>query len=151
MSASGYYYLHVNGQLIYKAGPDAITDIRDSDLARGVWPLDPTDRAGAWRIVVEAGAAGASPARIEELAALWKCTDEDAAHYAEHVGARLFKDGADWCATRADFVNLQESPSGFGATALMALQALASSLGYRPSKMWGATFADLLKVKEPSQ
>ena len=62
MAVIGYYYLHENGDLIYKPGPDAVVDIRDSDLARGIWPLDQADRAGAWRIVVEAGAAGADPA-----------------------------------------------------------------------------------------
>lgn len=145
MSTIGYYYLHENGSLIYKAGDDAAADIRDSDFARGMWPLDPTDRAGAWRIVVEAGAAGANPQRVKELAALWKCDDADAQHYAEYVGARLERDGDKWCATRADFINLQESPSGFGATCLEALTALAKELGYRHSKMWGATFADLMK------
>jgi hypothetical protein len=147
MSTSGYYYLHENGSLIYKSGDDAAADIRDSDFARGLWPLDPTDRAGAWRIVVEAGAAGADPARIRELANLWNCDDADAGHYAEHVGARLEMDGNEWCATRSDFINLQESPAGFGDTCLDALIALARELGYRPSKMWGAKFADLLKVE----
>lgn len=147
MSIQGYYYLHENGSLIYKRGVDAAVDIRDSDLARGLWPLDPNDRAGAWRILVEAGSCGADQARIAELAALWGCTDEDAAHYAEYVGCRLYMDGDAWCATRSDFENLQESPAGFGSTALEALTALAKELGYQPSTMWGATFADLLRLQ----
>jgi hypothetical protein len=33
---------------------------------------------------------------------------------------RVFKDGTAWCATHPDFVNLQESPAGFGDTAYAA-------------------------------
>lgn len=145
----GWYYLHVNGSLIYKREMGGTAaDIRESDFARGLWPVDPSDRAGAWRIVVEGLAAGASRERVMELAARWKCDDEDAAVYAKHVGAQLYKDGDHWCATRRDFANLQESPAGFGPTCLEALAELAKALGYKPSKMWGATFADLLKVPE---
>lgn len=150
MALIGWYYLHENGSLIYKPGEDACADIRDSDLARGLWPMRPEDRAGAWRIVVEAGAAGAAGERVSDLASQWACDDRDAGHYAEFVGAHLFMDGNAWCATKNDFVNLQESPAGFGATALEALTELAKTLGYRPSKMWGATFQDLLKVNAPA-
>lgn len=149
MSIIGWYYLHVNGELIYKRDLDGTAaDIRESDLARGLWPMDPQDREGAWRIVIEAGAAGAKPERIKELAAKWQCDDEDAEIFAKHMGMRLYRDGNQWCATRADFENLQESTAGFGGTALDAFIDLAKSLGYKPSKMWGAIFRDLVKVKE---
>ena len=39
---------------------------------------------------------------------------------------RVFRDGDAWCAVRADFTNLQESPAGFGdapETARAALEA----------------------------
>jgi hypothetical protein len=51
MALQGWYYLHTNGSLIYKRelGGTA-ADIRESDFARAMWPLDPADRAGAWRI-----------------------------------------------------------------------------------------------------
>jgi len=147
MALIGWYYLHENGALLYKPSVDACADIRDSDLARGLWPMDPEDRAGAWRILVEAGAAGADPERVADLARQWSCDDRDAANYAKHVGANLFMDGTDWCATGLGFQNLQESPNGFGKTAREALTGLAKALGYRPSKMWGATFADLLSPK----
>jgi hypothetical protein len=150
MATIGWYYLHDNGSLIYKAGDDAAGDIRDSDFARGMWPIDPMDRAGAWRIVVEAAAAGADTKRIEQLADQWGCNDSDGGAYAEHVGAHVYMDGDQWCATKNDFVNLQESPAGFGPTIREALTALAKDLGYQPSKMWGATFADLLKVNAPA-
>lgn len=149
MTTIGYYYLHTNGSLIYKPGDDAAADIRDSDFARGMWPFNPTSRASVWRVLVESGAAGADKDRLKSLAETWQCNDADAGKYAEHVGAHTFMDGNAWCATKNDFVNLQESPAGFGPTALDALTDLAKALGYRPSKMWGATFADLLKVNRP--
>lgn len=143
----GWYYLHENGSLIYRQGEDAVVDIRDSDFSRAMWRLDPTNRADAWRIIVEAGAAGADPARIAEFAALWKCTDEDAGHYAKYEGARLYMDGNAWCATKNDFEDLQASPAGFGETAREALTELAKALGCRVQKMWGASFRELLTVE----
>lgn len=143
----GWYYLHENGDLIYKPEHGGTAaDIRDSDFARGLWPMDPTDRAGGWRIVVEGLAAGANPERVKSLANKWGCTDEDGLIYAEHIGAHLQRDGNQWMAARKDFVNVQESPVGFGSSVYEAMAELAKSLRYRPSKMWGATFHDLLKV-----
>lgn len=142
----GWYYLHTNGDLIYKRDLDGTAaDIRESDFARGLWPMEPTDREGAWNIVVEGLAAGAKMARVKELADLWGCDDADAKFYAERIGVKLSRDGNQWCATRWDFQNLQESPAGFGDTCLQAMGALAKELGYRPWKMWGAHFSDLLK------
>lgn len=37
---------------------------------------------------------------------------------------RVFKDGNSFCAVRADFINLQESPAGFGNTPEAARAAL---------------------------
>jgi len=146
MSIEGWYYLHTNGALIYKPDHDGtVADIRESDFARGLWPMDPTDRAGAWRILVEAGAAGADMQRIKELAAKWHCNDDDAQHYAKHIDANLFMDGDQWCATTSWFQNLQEDAAGFGPTCLEALIGLAKELDYKPSKMWGATFKDLME------
>lgn len=150
MSIEGWYYLHANGELIYKPHPESAMDIRDSDFAQALWPCDPCDRLGAWSILVEAGAAGANAGRITELAKRWKCDDSDAQEYAKRIGCQLSMDGNQWCATRIDFENVQESPAGFGNTALDAMAALCKELGYRPAKMWGASFADLLKAKQPA-
>jgi hypothetical protein len=145
MSIQGWYYLHTNGALIYKPDYDGVVaDIRDSDFARGLWPIDPTDRAGAWRILVEAGASGADMKRIKELGDKWHCDDADAGKYAEYIGANLSMDGDQWCATRTDFENLQDHPAGFGPTCLEALIELAKEMDYQPSKMWGHTFMDLM-------
>lgn len=144
MSIVGWYYLHTNGELIYKPDPEAAADIRDSDFARGMWPIATKDRAGAWSLLVEACAAGANTARVAELATKWGCDDADAEIYAVRVGCILKRDGAAWCAHRADFENLQASPAGFGDTALAAMADLCRSLGYTPSKMWGSCFQDVL-------
>lgn len=145
MALEGWYYLHENGDVIYKRElGETAADLRESDLVRMMWPFDPSDREGAWRIVVEALALGAIPDRVAGLAELWSCTNQDALVYATRIGALLNRDGDQWCATRKDFANLQESAAGFGATAREALSALAAELGLAASKMWGPTFRDLL-------
>lgn len=147
MSIVGYYYLHQNGSLIYKPYDEGrIADFRESDFVRAFWPLDPEDRETAWRCLVEAKALGASDTRIAELAELWHCDDGDAPRFAERVGLQLKRDGNAWCATRTDFVNLQDSPSGFGGTCLNAMSRLAVELGYQAQKTWGASFQDLVRT-----
>lgn len=147
----GWYYLHQNGDLIYKTDHEgAVADIRESPFARGLWSVDPTDREGAWNIAVESLAMGARPERIKELAAKWGLTDEDAAVYAERVGAKLYRDGNAWCATRKDFVNLQESPAGFGDTAIEALAALAKELKFCGGLMWADRFKNVLSRPVPA-
>lgn len=152
MALQGWYYLHTSGSMIYKRelGGTA-ADIRESDFAVALWPLDPSDREGAWRICIEGLAAGAKPDRIKELATQWKCDNDDAAIYAQRVGCDLFMDGNKWCAIDRHHVDLQRSPAGFGDTCLEAMAELCKELGYRPSKMWGATFADLLNKRENAQ
>jgi hypothetical protein len=143
---TGFYYLHTNGSLIFKRDfPGIDADIRESDFAVMLWPIDINDRENAWRTLIEALACGAKSDRIKELVAKWYCDDDDAQVYADRVGVLLCMDGDQWCATRKDFENFQESPAGFGDTALEAMAELCKSLGYKPQKMWGASFADLLK------
>ena len=142
---TGYYYLHQNRDLIYKPGSKSAIDIRDSDFAIGMWPMDPADRMTAWDLLVEALAAGANPGRVSTLAAKWECNDHDALHYADRIGCVLGVDGNQKTATRGDFINLQESPCGFGDTYLEAMADLAKLLGYTPGKMWTPGFADLMQ------
>jgi hypothetical protein len=40
---------------------------------------------------------------------------------------RTFMDGNAWCAVAPDFINLQESPAGFGETREAAINALGKS------------------------
>ena len=137
MSIEGWYYLHTNGDLIYKRDfPGVASDIRESSFAKSMWPIDTTDRAGAWRILVEALSLGANKGRIEELAKLWGCTDEDATHYAEYLSVELDVDGNYLCAKQPGFVNLQESIAGFGNTYLEALADLCKNIGFTGGKMW---------------
>lgn len=139
----GYYYLHENKELIYKNNPDAITDIRDSDLCKSAWAWD-GERPTAWQILVEALSLGARKERIKELAEKWKCDDKDAFNYAEYLGIDLGTDGSSMVAKRKDFVNLQESICGFGETYLEAIANLCKQHGFTGGKMWNLSFKDLL-------
>ena len=51
----------------------------------------------------------------------------------DHVagGLQYFKDGDDWCCTKLDFINLQESPAGFGKTQMEAYVNLQAVLNQR--------------------
>lgn len=145
----GWYYLHTNRDLIYKpeTGAGIVADIRESDFALMLWPMDPSDRAGAWRVLIEAQALGAQPQMLAELAQKWACDDTDADNMAAHFGLVFSRDGNMWCAHRPDFVNLQESPCGFGETKREAAGELCKALGYKASKMgWAPTFQQLLKA-----
>lgn len=148
MSRIGWYYLHENGSLIYKPEhDDTAADIRESDLARCMWPMDPNDREGAWNILVEGLALGADKARVSELAQKWSCDDRDADNYADRLGITLEIDGTAWRAKLQDFQNLQESPEGFGDSKLDAMADLARNLGLQAGKMWRTTFADICAGK----
>lgn len=143
----GYYYLHRESRdLIYKRDlGDTVADLRESDFVVAIWPFSP-DRECGWSMLVEALAAGANKERVQSLAAKWGFNNEDAKNYAEAVGCCVATDSHpdDWFATRPDFKNIQESPNGWGSSALEAMAELAKELGYKPSKMWGHTFKSLL-------
>jgi hypothetical protein len=121
IAEGGFYYLHTNGDLIWKQ----FRPEYDSDFVKRVWVVDAADRGCAWIIAVEALALGANKTRIDELAHKWGLTDEDAQEFANRAKLQVFKDGNKWCATFADFINLQESQAGFGSTAIEALAELA--------------------------
>lgn len=140
---TGYYYLHENKQLIYKNSSDAIIDIRDSDLCHSAWGWDGT-RQTAWQILVEALSLGANKGRVSELAEKWECNNADAHNYAELIGIQLGEDGDQKTAHRYDFVNLQESPCGFGCDYLEAMADLCMQLEFKGGKMWNNTFQNLV-------
>ena len=143
-----YYYLHTNGDLIHKPGSYDECNFRDSDLVVHYWRLDNGDRESAWTFLVEALSKKVTNVkRVLELAAKWGCNNEDAAIYAERIGLRLFKDGNQWVATKNDFTNLQNSPAGFGDTALEAMGALARELEFRTTKLyWHHSFPAFIKA-----
>ena len=147
----GWYYLHTNGDLIFKRGlGETAADIRDSDFARCMWPMRPDDRAGAWDIAVEGLALGARKERVAELAAKWGLNDTDADEYARRAGITLELDGNAWCATGPGFEDLQQSPAGFGATKLEAMAELAKALEIHAGTMWRQTFRERLSVMTPA-
>jgi hypothetical protein len=41
----------------------------------------------------------------------------------------FFKDGNKWCCVNGDFINLQESPAGFGDDFVSAMENLNKELG----------------------
>ena len=140
----GYYYLHENKELIYKPGSDSIIDIRESNLCHSAWAWD-EERFTAWGILVEALSLGANKKRIKELAKRWKCDNKDAQNYAEYLGFEIEMDGDSYNAKRKDFVNLMESPCGFGDSYLEAMASLCKQLGFKGGKMWNVTFEGLLR------
>lgn len=140
----GYYYLHENSNLIYKNSPDAIIDIRDSDLCKSAWAWDGTPQT-AWQICVEALSIGVNRDRILELANKWNVNDNDADNYANHLGLILGIDGNKKTATTSYFENIQQDACGFGDTYLEAMSDLCKQLGFTGGKMWNSTFEDLVK------
>jgi hypothetical protein len=153
MTIAGYYYLHSNGDLIWKRNLDdgQVADFRESSFVIQFWPLDPQDRETCWRILVEASALGAKEHRLNELADKWGCDDADAQVYAHRIGVDLKRDGNAWCAMQMGATNIQEFAAGFSEqSALRAMAELCKELGYRAQKMWGPSFEQLVSGRVPA-
>lgn len=130
MSKQGYYYLHENGELIFKpaiAYSDA--DFNESDFVKGWWFVDTTHREDAWSVLVEALAMGAKKERIMELAEKWHCDDDDAKIFAQRIGVTIRIDGDKWMVHFKNFQNLHISEAGFGDTILEAMADLGEQMG----------------------
>lgn len=140
---TGWFYLHVNKELIFKSYADAISDIRESDLCESAWAWDGT-RKQAWNILIESLSLGAKKERVLGLADKWKCTDDDAKNYAMSVNVLLGEDGTAKTASRPDFVNVAEDICGFGDTYLEAMADLCRQMGFSGGKIWQQTFEGLL-------
>ena len=127
-AATGYYYLHQNGDMIWKPDmPGLRADLEESDLVKKFWHLDSSKRGDAWIVCIEALALGARRERVMELAAKWGLTDDDAENFFTAMSGKVgaFRDGGSWCAHFDDFTDIQESQTGFGPTILEALGELA--------------------------
>jgi len=73
---TGYYYLHTDGNLIFKRFcPDP------SDFVRKIWPVDISNRASAWKIILEALALKGNVNKIKELSEKWNCDLKDLVEY----------------------------------------------------------------------
>ncbi len=123
----GYFYLHTNGDLIYK--PAIVVEFDpehfNSNFVVETWGFAQEYRECAWTILVEALALGANIKRIKELQQKWGCTNEDAVKYAEKMHLQIVQDGTGWIASFDDFVNIQESQCGSGDDCLEAFADLA--------------------------
>ncbi len=140
------YYLHTNGKLICKRYMEGLeADMRESDFVKMFWFISTENREDAWSLLIEALSLGANKEHIDELATKWKMTNEDGHIYAERCNCYIKMDGSKFCATRMDFINLQECPSGFGDNILEAMSDLCTQLGYKAQKLWGISFKELLK------
>lgn len=80
----GYYYLHTNGDMIYKPHGNP-ADFAESDFVRCWWPVDLTDRESAWKVVLEGFALGGNEDRLAELARKWGLTYEDSIQMLRQV------------------------------------------------------------------
>lgn len=69
----GYYYLHTNGDLIFKR----FCPEDDSPFVKKVWRIDTNNRATAWTVILEALVYEANLDRIKELAYKWGCSPAD--------------------------------------------------------------------------
>jgi len=86
----GYYYLHTNGDLIYKR----FCPETDSPFVKKIWPVDTTDRGNAWQIALEAIALGANHRRIREISKKWKLTFVDSYNLLRYIKpTELMKNG----------------------------------------------------------
>lgn len=79
LEQAGFYYLHANGNLIFK--PASVvnydSDYFSSPFVRKVWRVNVKDRLCAWRIVLEALSMGCSIPRAKELSEKWGLTLDD--------------------------------------------------------------------------
>ncbi len=83
MSEHGFYYLHrETKELIYKRFDPAADN---SPFVQKVWTVDMSDRADAWRVVLEGLALGVKVERAKELAQKWVLTYEDSIEFLARV------------------------------------------------------------------
>lgn len=125
-NVEGFYYLHTNGDLIYKKNfSDSVwADLNESNFVVKFWPFTKF-RNNAWDIATQAKALGASENRVQELVEKWGLTDEDSEKYLELEGLQLTRDGDKWCVVRKEgFTNIQECNAGFGDDVVTAISQL---------------------------
>jgi hypothetical protein len=77
----GYYYLHTNGELIYKK----FLPEPDSPFVKAVWSIDTNDRTDAWRIVLEALALNANIKSVKQLAIRWDLDFDDSIEMQKRI------------------------------------------------------------------
>lgn len=98
MEGSGYYYLHSNGDLIYKNSIVIESDPQyfDSPFVKRYWEMNFSDRSHAWIVILESLALGADLKRVKELAGKWGLTYKDSLEMLKRMEPNdLMKKGMD--------------------------------------------------------
>jgi len=87
MKTSWYYYLHTNGNLIYRnpAVVDSDPDYFDSPFVKKVWKINAENREDAWTMILEALVLGARIESVQNLAGIWKLTFEDSIEMIQRI------------------------------------------------------------------
>lgn len=87
----GWYYLHENGDVIYKRFEP---EEEAGGFVKKVWRVDLTNRSNAWTIVLEALGLGCNVERAKALCAKWSLTQEDFVQFAaRNKHTKLLGDG----------------------------------------------------------
>ena len=76
----GYYYLHQNGQLIFKNYLFDPADF-DSPFVKKWWRINTENRKDAWNVLLEGLACGADLENVKRLANKWGCNRKDLVEY----------------------------------------------------------------------
>lgn len=86
MEDPAYYYLHENGDLIYK-NPKAYSteDFEESPFVKIYWIIDLENRLDAYHMLISASICGAKQDRIDDLKKKWGITDKDTQVYCDYV------------------------------------------------------------------
>lgn len=118
--SAGFYYLHTNGDLIWKK----FRPERDpGGFVRRVWPMDPSRREDGYVILVEAAALGADMNRVLELARKWGMDGDDGLVFCERMGfvcsPHEGEAGSGYLLRHKD--DAPERTSGEGSSPLLAL------------------------------
>lgn len=92
----GYYYLHTNGELIYKPYGreyNPIQDFEESPFVVAYWLINTNNRADAYNMLIRANMLEANHERIDELLTKWNMTNEDTKNYCKAFGIRWGQKG----------------------------------------------------------
>jgi hypothetical protein len=131
----GYYYLHVDGKLLFKRElPGTREDLLESTFVTAFWPVDPSDRECAWRIILDSQALGAPEERIRKLADKWGCGTDDAEILLKRLGLKLLYDAPVWLVVDRDFVEFDGiMPIGSSASVIEAIIDFFRAVGGKVS------------------
>ena len=121
MALQGWYDLWLDRHLVFRpvgGGPPP----EDSVIS---WPMDPTDRATAYTLAIEAAALDAFAEEVAVFANHCGMDDADALEYVRRELPISCAHGED-----GQWLAMAQGKGGTGQTVLLALQRLAVDLGY---------------------